>query len=375
MKTIDRYIIRQFLTNYVILFAVLELLVMSVDFVVNLDEFLRAGQDDEGALSRVWSIVTATLGYYWPKVFRDFVYLSGILPAAAAGFTLSAMVRNREMVALLAGGVSLYRLALPILMVGFIVSGSVLVIQELVIPPLRERVAAQHKYIKYGGIKPLTIEFIPDKQPDGNPGPLYSAARFDVNTKRLEELTVLKRDGRGRASEKITAEAAEWDETNRGWRLTGGLSYPRVASTDSAQQRRARPVPVAFVPSGLDPDTLLAHRKSQFREMMRSSELIDLIQRKTILDPKELTLILHKRFSIAVVNVLILTMALPFFMLRAPGGLMVPSLQAMSVCLPVWFGAFAMTQQIGNIPPALLAWVPAVIYLPVALFLLDRVKT
>ena len=41
-----------------------------------------------------------------------------------------------------------------------------------------------------------------------------------------------------------------------------------------------------------------------------------------------------------------------------------------------WAGSFVMMQVGGgNIPPALGAWLPTVMYLPVALFMLDRIET
>ena len=43
MQTLDRYLVRQFLVNFVILLFVLTSLFVLIDVVVNLDEYLDAG--------------------------------------------------------------------------------------------------------------------------------------------------------------------------------------------------------------------------------------------------------------------------------------------------------------------------------------------
>ena len=48
MRLLDRYIVKLFIQNYLILWVVLGGLYLVVDLIVDLDEFLRAGRDHAG---------------------------------------------------------------------------------------------------------------------------------------------------------------------------------------------------------------------------------------------------------------------------------------------------------------------------------------
>ncbi len=392
MQIIDRYIARQFIINYVMLSAMLLIIMIAVDFIGNIDEFLKVARDQSG-LKAAGSVLYALVRFYWPKTFLFSVYTAGIIPIAAAGFTLNAMIRNRELVSLLAGGVSLYRITVPILALGFVASLLILTIQEVAIPTLRERIAEPHRYVEHGGIPPKPVKGIPDRDlidtlhGDGpvpaawtkadvflpsDDTPRYEAAQFNYDTKTLEKL-LIRRYNNGVIVERIRAASAEWDEDNRGWRLTGGTSerFSLEQVGLPASQR-----PVDFIPSGLDPTTIMLYQMNEFRTMLTTPEMIQMLERKTIIDPARMKMILHTRYSTAVVNVLILAIGLSFLMVRLPNQLWQRTIVAALISLPLWVGSIILSQYTPTvIIPAVAAWLPVIIYTPVALFTLDRVET
>ena len=387
MKVIDRYIIRQFLVNYLVLFAALMLLIITLDLIVNIDEFTQVTDrlaEDASAWAQFTEVVWAILDFYGPQVFLFYVYAAGVLPIAAAGFTFAALMRHRELTAMLAGGISLYRVAVPVLLVGCAMSALVLVDQELIIPALRDKLTRTHKHVKAGDIWPFAVEFVPDMIDADGDGVyehnlLFYSKKYDNKTQTMERPTILRRDRHGRAVEKITAAQAEWDDTRKGWELIDGYSVQQSA-TDAAGATNVRqidPEPIEFLPSGLDPTTLMLHRNSRMRQLLSLSELTDLMKRGgKIVPTAELERLRHGRFSMMVINVLILAMGLPFFLVRVPVNLLAASVRAAPLCLGAWAGSFIMMQMgTGSIPPALGAWLPTVMYLPVALFMLDRIKT
>ncbi len=386
MKTIDRYIIRQFLVNYIVLFAVLVMLIIALDAIINIDEFTQvADRMPEGTpgLRKLGAVLLALADFYVPQLALFYVYAAGVLPIAAAGFTLAGMIRNRELVAMLAGGISLYRVAMPLLVVGCVLSTVQLIDQELIIPPLREKLARSHPHVKHGRVLPFTVELVPDIVTDPQTGrrtldQLFTAAEFDPPSGTMRQVWILKRDARGRAIERITADAASWDAEAGGWRLTGGISQDISRDAIAADGGAVgQPSAVAFAPSALDPITLRLRRNSKYRQLLSIRELTALMARGSQIVPRaELERLRHGRFSLMAVNVLILALGLPFFLQRTPGNLMNQSLKAAPLCLGVWAGGFVMMQMgAGQMPPALSAWLPAIIYLPVALFMMDRVQT
>jgi len=386
LKVLDRYIIKQFLINYVVLFAALMILIITLDLIVNIDEFAQVADrmpPEATATEQFGAIAWAIVDFYGPQVFLFYVYAAGVLPIAAAGFTLAALMRHRELTAMLAGGVSLYRVAVPILILGCALSGLVLLDQELVIPALKEKLARSHSHVKYGNVDPFEVEFVPDiADADGDGVPerdlLFYSRAFDNQTDTMDRVTILRRDARGRAIEKITAAQAEWNPDRGGWDLIDGYAVQQAPRTSAAAAAGSTdPAAVAFVASGLDPTTLMLHRNSRMRQLLSLRELEALIDRAgKIVPTDELERLKHGRFSLMVINVLILAMGLPFFLVRQPTNLLTASVRAAPLCLGAWAGSFIMMQiGAGDVPPALSAWLPTVIYLPVALFMLDRIET
>src|SRR4030095_16197065 len=71
---------------------------------------------------------------WWPRLLSLFNFLLGMVLVAAMGFTCSQLVRNRELVAVLTAGKSLYRVAMPIVAVALGMTAVQGLNQELVIP-------------------------------------------------------------------------------------------------------------------------------------------------------------------------------------------------------------------------------------------------
>jgi len=387
MKILDRYIIRQFLVNYLVLLAVLMLLIIMLDLIFNLDEFVQVAErvEDAGAWSKFAAVVGAIFNFYWPKVFLFFIYAAGVLPIGAAGFTLAGMIRNRELTAMLAGGVSLYRVALPLLLVGCVLSCLTLIDYELIVPRLREKLIVEHHHVKEGGIGPYRLQFVPDLGPDRNGDGLpdrsllLNAAEFDADDQTMTRVSILERNARGKATRRITAAQAIWNDERRGWELIDGFAVTS-ADRNATGATPTDPEPVDFIDSELGPTMVMLHRNARLRQLLSLGELGRLMESQSgvVTDEMhaELQRIRHGRFSMILTNVLILAMGLPFFLVRGPANLLRQSVMAAPLCLGAWAGGFILMQMGGGLgPPAMTAWLSTLIYLPIALFMMDRIET
>jgi lipopolysaccharide export LptBFGC system permease protein LptF len=116
---IDRYIVRRFLANFFILLILLFVFAVSIDLLLELDEFVEVARDtvgpEGGFLAQVMALIGVVAHFHGPRLFQFYAYMLGLLSVGAMGFTLAQMHRHRELVALLASGVRLHRIALPIL--------------------------------------------------------------------------------------------------------------------------------------------------------------------------------------------------------------------------------------------------------------------
>ena len=146
MKILDRYILWSFLKNWLISFMVLVGMYMVLDMVFNFDELVAIKPGAAGAATAsntLWSVLAKIGDFYFFQSFLFFNHLSGIIPVVAAAFTLMRLSRFNELTAVMAAGVPLLRVAMPIILAGVVLNGLVIVNQELVIPNLTDKLSRE----------------------------------------------------------------------------------------------------------------------------------------------------------------------------------------------------------------------------------------
>ena len=375
MKTLDRYIIRMFLVNFSILFIVIMGLITLLDLIINVDEFVQAGETvSDSPMGRFFATLSMIVDFYGPMVFLFYVYIGGLLPIAAAGFTLSQMVRNRELIAILASGISMRRVALPIMIAGLITNIVLFIDQEVVIPSVVLKLQRGQSDMKDGGGATFRFHFVPDKN-----GALFSAAEFDPNNQEMHKVTILPRDETKRAFERITASTAIWNPEKGGWELVDGEKVRRVVDTtaiDPEDRRGQKKVKVAFFETDLNPTVLLSRHNSRILQMLSIRELRDLAANSSLVDENRVEQIVHSRFSLIAMNMLILMMGLPFYLVRAPTNMLMQTIKSVPLCVGAWAGGLVMLQmEPVGMTYAMIAWMPVCVYLPVALGVIAFMKT
>lgn len=131
---IDRYIIRAMLHAFVIVFVSLAGLYFVFDAFTNMEEFI-AHAADNGGLIRVLA------AYYGCRLVWFFDATSPVIALASAMFAISWLERHNELTALLAAGVTRWRIARPILLVAATVAILAATSREVVIPRIRQAFA------------------------------------------------------------------------------------------------------------------------------------------------------------------------------------------------------------------------------------------
>lgn len=381
MKILDRYIMKQFIVNFAILTAVFMMLFVLVDMIVDLDEFLAAGQRRAQMLAQgntpstqtdaltvdkpepnAWHLtlgIAWTVGdYYGPMVLLVYTFLSGLLVTAAMGFTLTALARNREIIAVISSGVSMFRIAAPVVVVGCVLNMLTLPIQEWLIPPVKEKLARSKSRMKSGGVQTFDFHLVPDGH-----GNLISAAAFNPTENELTDVLILVRDDLGRTVRHITAKTAFWNRDHRRW----DLLHAHEASGSATGA-----MPVDYYETDLTPEALMARHRAIYPRLLSLEELQELRDDPTV----GALQIMHSRFSLLAANVLVLIMGLPYFMLLEPKNMLTQAIKAACVCIGAWASGLVMLQMSSTLlPPVAMAWLPVAIYLPVSAFVLQTVRT
>ena len=380
MKILDRYVLVSFLKNYLISLMVLIGLYVILDMVFNFDELAELKASEQQGTLAAWAVAWSIVDYYFHQSFLIFVHLSGIIPVVAAAFTFIRMSRFNELTAILAAGVSLLRVAAPVIFCGVVINILLLPItQELIIPSMIPKLTLKHDELAENKTKSFQIRAMQDKN-----NSLLNAGRYtpsaDGKPASIAVVDVIERDADYRPSSHITADHAEYDPSLGGWKLTNGLRISGLL----AGQVRSRPEPVELWKSSINPEEIALYRSGDFVDLLPTAKINELLARPKSYGTTSLMRVKHFRLAQLLMNIILLLLAIPCVLTREPGTLKQGALKAgilSGLCMAI---AFIMRQVAGNPPagekwinlwPALMAWVPIFIFLPIAMFLLDRLQT
>jgi lipopolysaccharide export system permease protein len=127
---IDRYITRAQLQAFVIVFVSLAGLTFVVDAFTNMEEFIAHSAESGG----LWKVLGT---YYGCRLISFFDATSGVIALASAMFALSWLERHNELTALLAAGITRWRIARPAIVFAAIVAILAMANREVVLPRIR----------------------------------------------------------------------------------------------------------------------------------------------------------------------------------------------------------------------------------------------
>ena len=134
MRLIDRYVFSVFIKVFLVCFLSLTGIYAVGDFVGNLNEFIEAA-DQQG------SILTLLATYYGVRVPWFFDLVGRVAALISAVFAITWLQRNNEMTALMAAGISRWRIIKPLVLGVGMISLLAVVNREWVIPALRDELS------------------------------------------------------------------------------------------------------------------------------------------------------------------------------------------------------------------------------------------
>jgi lipopolysaccharide export LptBFGC system permease protein LptF len=375
MGIVDRHIASRFLANFALIFAVMFLFGVAIQTILNLDTYREAAGAAvrEGRFGSLWTALPiAFVDFNAPRVFQFYAYLLGLGCVAAAGFTLVQMVRTRELVALLAAGVSLWRVALSIGVVAVFLNLLQLVNGEIVLPRLATRLARDESAILQAAANEFPVRLMQD-----GTGKLLLARRFDPSADVLDGVVVIERDERGAAVRRVEATRATWDDARTGWNLEQGIATGRGAPSEGAEPgaRIDRSEQADFVATDISPDAIRARYFRGFAQLLSAQKIGELAAEGGI-SQSDATRLVGQRFAGACVNLLMLLIVLPFFLVREPQKMLRPSVICAAVAVPGLLGSFfLMTVEVPPLPSAVGVFLPVALLLPIAAARIGGLRT
>ncbi|MEM7630171.1 MAG: LptF/LptG family permease [Planctomycetota bacterium] len=388
MSILDRYIARQYLTNVAALLVIIASFVVVIDVSINLDDFVEAastlgapeGETNPPVRTGVLTFLVIT-DLWWPRLVQLFNFLLGLVLVAAMGFTCTQLSRQREFLAMLAAGVGLHRVALPLVGVAVLLTSVQALNQEILVPRIAPLLARTHDEAGQRGLGTSAVPLTPD-----GVGNLLRAQTFDADSETLSGVYIQQRDETGRAERIITAESATW--TGSGWALVGGRARSLSGGTDSGAASAGRDMgAIEFVETSLGPTELKLNRFQTYRQALSFRQAGELashsrrVAEQAGVEPDagaiaRLERIRWGRVSVMVSNLLSLLIVIPFYVTREPKNMALQSLRCAPVAIiSLMGGVLAASAAVPGLPPAVGVFIGPMVLATIAIAVLSALKT
>lgn len=355
IRILDRLVARTFLKLFAVFLAASPPLFVLGDITENLDTYLDRG---------LTGAEVAKAYLYQLPLFIQWSFPIAALIAAV--FTIHSMTTHREIVAAKAGGISFHRVALPVLVLGVLLTGVALALTEVV--PRSNRIAAQ--ILRDEDPRSLwRADFVYESET----GMTWQVGRLDARSNTLHYVIVERPPEGDAPGFHVIADAADY-YPDRGWVFARGyLRRFQPDSTQRAQQfERLRMAGITERPQ----DLLEAPRKPDemtYAEVDRQARMIE----RTGGNPAELLVKREQKLAIPVATLVVILFGVPLATSSGRGGTAygIGVSLGTTILYLLLFKVAGALGQAGTMAPLTAAWIPNVLFLGGALILLRRVRT
>jgi LPS export ABC transporter permease LptF/LPS export ABC transporter permease LptG len=358
---LDRYVARMWAGFFVLVLAAFWSLFVLVSFMDLFDDIQQN------------KVKGKVVFHYYMFESPSIVHL--LAPVAvliAVLITFGVLSRRNETTAMKAGGISLYRIAVPVLGLGILTSGAMFGMAEMVLPPTKRISNQDHNVIKgrppqsgnpteHRWILGSDERFYNYDYLDGSHGveavSLYGLSVFDVDPKSWT------------LRDRLYAARAAWNgvsyDMERGWRR----SFSAKTSFHQFTQMRTREIepPSYFKQEERDSDTLA------FGELRRHITTLEALG----LDVIRLRVQLHRKLAFPLVSLVMTVLGIPFAFVVARRGALYGIAASILIAIVYW-ACLAIFEALGNsalLPPLLAAWTPNLLFGAAGLYFMLTLET
>jgi lipopolysaccharide export system permease protein len=371
MPIIDRYLLWQFTRVFLICFCSLTGLFAVFDAFNNLDEFLNFAHQHG-------SLVQVIGEYYGYRSIALFDRMSGVLGLTSAMFTLTWFQRFNELTALSAAGIPPARIISPIISAAIAISLLAAASRELVIPRLQDELSRSAKDLAGDQAQELKPRY------DNETDILIRGRQTFANEQRILRPDFLLPPSLDAYGRKLVAGDAYYRPPQGG--RPGGYLLKGVSAPKNLAERPSLKLGdklVLLTPMDhpwLEPDQCFVASEVNFEQLTGGigwryfSSTLTLIRglRNRSLDfGADVRVTIHSRFVKPILDVTLLFLGLPLLLSRNQRNIFV----SIGLCVLVTSGFMLVVfgaQHLGSaylISPVLGAWLPLMIFVPVAVVL------
>ena len=360
MRIIDRYIIKQFLlTSLFSLIAVIVIFVV-IDAMEHLDDFI----DRQASLKVIFLYYV----FFVPEIVKLVTPVALLL---ASLFVTARLSTQNELTAMKAGGISLYRLMVPFLLVAVTISFASIYFNGWLVPLANKKkfdigriylhkevisASGANIYIQDSRTRILSLGYYDEGR--------TVATRVSIQDFDPDDLTQMIR--------RIDASSMMWDSTARLWILQGGIE--RAFENGVEKIRTFDTQPAGRL--NFDPEEL--RKKQEKPDEMDYYTLKEFIedQQRAGQDVAHWQVDFYSKISFPFASVIVVLFGVPFSSIKRRGGTGVQLGISLLICF--LYLIFMKVSQVfgynGDINPLLTAWLANIASLVAATIVILRVR-
>lgn len=345
MKIIDKYMAKGFLAPFIwciILFIVMAIIIDVFSFIDDIIKF---------------RIPIASLAafyfYYTPTLF---LWITPMAVLLSTVYLLSNLNKNSEITAMKSSGISLWRILAPLLLLGFLISTVVFMVNDKINPTfsktanyIRREELESHKG---KDTRPKVLKNIAIY---GGGNRIIFARNYDTEKKSLGDIIIHKHDTKENLTSKITAQSGAW--TGSEWKFNRVIFY----TIDNSGRILKEPefFDEKIIPLKESPGELASNEwKADYMSYNELKGYISNFEYAGAGIIRGLLVDLHYKAAFPFISLIIILIGAPFAIVNTRGGVLMG--MGMSIAIGLLYYAstaiFLAYGKNGLLPPIVAAW-------------------
>jgi LPS export ABC transporter permease LptF/LPS export ABC transporter permease LptG len=358
-NTLDRYVAREFFRFFVLILSalvVVYVLGLLIDVISDAFQYRVKG-----------ILVLQYLAAEQPQILFHMLPLSTLM-ATLVNFAI--FTKTSELTAAKAGGVSLYRLSVPVILAGILVSSGCFGIQEYLLPYANRRAAELRDEIKKRPVE--TYNVLDRRWMMGQGDTIYNYAYYDPTARRFSGLALYRFSSEPFGlSERLYAREATWEPETGAWRFREGW---RRNFREGAKVERFHDLLV----HEMEPPSYFVKEEKR-SDQMTYLELTQYVEdlKRAGFDVVPLEVARQAKFSFPLAAMVTVLIGIPFSFTPGKKGALygIGIAIAIGLCYYVATRIFAFMGDTAMLPSVVAAWAPNVLFGVAALYGLFNVRT
>ena len=354
MKVIDKYLIGEFMRNFLACLGFFTALLLVVRF----------GEKEVGTFIARRMSFAASMESLFLQVPGYIIQIAPPSTLFAAFFSLGRMTQNNEITAMRTCGISLYRIFLPIFIVAMLVAISMMAFNDQVVTRATKRDTDLKGFNNQTPGTATNIVFF------GSDNRIFYINSISLRDQRMEKLTIYEMDLNNSVKSQLDAKEASW--IGYEWHLKHG-----IIRTNKDGIWEETPFEEKKISVKVDPEIIV--KGSQGQITMPLTELSKLIKfkKETGQVVRKDLVGFHSRLSFPFACFVMAILGAPLFVMFGRSGVAVGFLLTMFISFIYWGVALAIFEALGDngkLSPIMSCWSANMIFMAIGMIFVYKVK-